>query len=792
MFQNLWVTIACTFLSALGLAQGPITLKGQVLAAHSGEPLVGASVQLGEHYTITSPTGEFELSPKGPGYHTLIVSHLGYLSISLDIGPLEAGSPLKIELIEATTQLGEVQVFGKSEKRIAAETPTLTHTVSKAFLQANRSASLMQTLDRIPGVGSLKIGSGQSKPVIRGLGFNRVVVVQHGIKHEAQQWGNDHGLEIDQYGVENVQIIKGPASLAYGSDAIAGAVDLQAPALPQPHSLGGEVNLLAESNNGLLGVSTGIQGRREKWYFRGRMTYRDYGDYKVPTQKINYENYIFQLHDNHLRNTAGREANAALGIGYVAKGFRSQTHISHVYAKNGFFANAHGLEVRTSTIDYDRSSRDIDLPLHRVNHFKLTNNTSISLGDHSLYLDLGFQNNHRVEHAEPVPHGHMPRPQDSRERLFEKNTYTLNVRDRFHTDSGHELTAGLDLEYQHNAIGGWGFLIPGYERTALGGYALGRFGLGPDLHLLAGVRYDHGLLETQAYHDWYTSPVRNADGSTSQVHLQRSRDLSLEFGSLSASMGLSLIHGRTTYKVNLGKSFRMPLANELASDGVNYHMYRYERGSPDLDPESSYQLDLEVDHGTDRFRVVLSPFVNLFGNFIYLDPTSEYFETLQIYRYTQARVLRFGGELRASAGLTDRMRVDASLEYVHARQGSGPKKNFTLPFSPPLSGLLSLHYGFGDYRFMHRPRLVADLWLAAAQREIVPPESPTPGYGKIDLALLVDLTFSGTGRPMEFRVKLNNALNAKYYDHGSFYRLIDVPEAGRNLSVSMTIPFGQK
>src|SRR5690606_20074184 len=127
MFQNLWVTIACTFLSALGLAQGPITLKGQVLAAHSGEPLVGASVQLGEHYTITSPTGVFELSPKGPGYHTLIVSHLGYLSISLDIGPLEAGSPLKIELIEATTQLGEVQVFGKSEKRIAAETPTLTH-----------------------------------------------------------------------------------------------------------------------------------------------------------------------------------------------------------------------------------------------------------------------------------------------------------------------------------------------------------------------------------------------------------------------------------------------------------------------------------------------------------------------------------------------------------------------------------------------------------------------------------------------------------------------------------------
>lgn len=779
MFHKYWATLLCTLLCSLGFAQDPFQIKGIVLDAETLEPIEGATIRAGEVFGVTSRDGTFVLVPRGQGTLALSISHIGFITKTLDIPFVADPSPFKILLEGAATELGEVEVFGRTEKRIEAESPTVTHTVSKDFLDSNRSNSLMQTLDKIPGVGTIKIGSGQSKPVIRGLGFNRVVVVQNGIKHEAQQWGNDHGLEIDQYGIEKVQIIKGPASLVYGSDAIAGVVDLRPPGLPQRNSQKGEINLLGESNNDLFGVSAGFQARKEKWYYRTRLTYRDYGDYKVPTGQINYENYIFDLHENHLRNTAGQEANASFGIGYVNGGFRTQTNISNVYAKNGFFANAHGLEVRTSAIDYDRSNRDIDLPFHKVNHFKLTNNTSVVLGQHSLHMDLGFQNNHREEHSEAVPHGYMPKPDNSGERVFTKNTYTLNVRDHFRPDSGHDLTAGIDLEFQHNSIGGWGFLIPGYQRFTVGAYALDRFELRPDLYILAGIRYDHGLMDTRAHYDWYTSPLANDDGSTSQVHLQRSRDLSLDFGNFSASLGLSHIRGNTTYKLNLGKSFRMPLANELASDGVNYHMYRYEKGDLGLDPETSYQLDLEVDHGTERFNLVLSPFVNLFDNFIYLNPTSDYYETLQIYRYTQSRVFRFGGEIRAGAVLLGGLRVDAFAEYVHSRQTSGTKKNFTLPFSPPLSGQFSLSYGFGDFHFVHRPRLMADLRWAGAQNEIVPPEEPTPGHQVFDLALLADLSLSKGGGPLEFRIKLNNVLDAKYYDHSSFYRLIEVPEAGR-------------
>src|SRR5690606_20941147 len=186
----------------------------------------------------------------------------------------------------------------------------------------------------------------------------------------------DHGLEIDQYGLEDIQIIKGPASLLYGSDAIAGVVDIQAPRVPALNSLSGEVNILGESNNDLLGVSAGVQARADKWFYRGRLTYRDYGDYKVPTDQINYENYIFELHENHLRNTAGDEANGSFSVGYVSDKIKTETFISNVNAENGFFANAHGLEVRTSKIDYDASNRDIDLPSHKVNHFKVSNTTT--------------------------------------------------------------------------------------------------------------------------------------------------------------------------------------------------------------------------------------------------------------------------------------------------------------------------------------------------------------------------------------------------------------------------------
>ncbi|WP_225035624.1 TonB-dependent receptor [Winogradskyella sp. SM1960] len=770
-------------------AHDSFQIKGTIADAKTLQPLEGVNIIGENQYSISSATGTFTLNNVSKGSYCLTISHLGYTSqtICIEVGPNT--EVLEVFLEESTTALQEVEVNGKSKKRINKESPVVSELVSKEFLANNRENSLMQTLSKIPGVSTINIGSGQSKPVIRGLGFNRVAVVQNGVKHEAQQWGNDHGLEIDQYGIENIKIVKGPASLVYGSDAIAGVVDIQSNPIPFKHSFSGDVNLLGESNNDLLGISAGVEGRSHNWFYRGRLTYRDYGDYKVPTDKINYENYVFTLHENNLRNTAGKEANGSLSFGYVSDRFTTETTISNVNSKNGFFANAHGLEVRTSSIDYDRSNRDIDLPYHKVNHFKVTNNTSIELDHHTIQLDLGFQNNLREEHSEPTPHGYMPTPPNTKERGFHKNTFSLNVKDAFEPFNKHHVVAGVNLEFQDNSISGWGFLIPEYTRFTVGAFAFDQYEIHSDLHLLAGVRYDYGQINSKSYSDWYPSTINNPNGTTSYVYLQRAQDKTLDFGNVSASVGLSYILNNTTFKINAGKSFRMPLPNELASDGVNYHMYRYEQGNLDLDPEESYQLDIDIDHTTKDFSVGISPFINIFENFIYLNPTSNYYETLQIYEYTQSKVFRAGGELRASTSIINNLQLDASAEYVYSRQTSGPKEGFTIPFSPPLSGLFSARYQFKDVLFFKEPQLTADYRITAAQDEIVPPEEQTDGYQVLNMSLLTDINLFKAKQPLELKFKLNNVFDTKYFDHTSFYRLIDVPEAGRNISIALTQTF---
>lgn len=789
MFHKTLSMWLCFSLCTIAFSQNAFNIKGSVVNAKTLKPLEGVNI-IGEGlFSVTSQTGVFEINNVAKGHYALEVSRIGYAKKTV-IVHVEAGmQEVLVKLNEAVTNLDEIEVNGKTKKRRDKELATITHTVSKEFMEQNRENSLMQTLSKIPGVSTMSIGSGQSKPVIRGLGFNRVVVVQNGIKHEAQQWGNDHGLEIDQYGIENIQIIKGPASLVYGSDAIAGVVDIQPNKIPSINSFSGEVNLLGESNNDLFGVSAGIKARKKNWYYRSRLTYRDYGDYKVPTDKINYENYVFELHENHLRNTAGREANGSFNIGYVSEHIKSETSFSNVNGKNGFFANAHGLEVRTSSIDYDSSSRDVDLPYHTVNHFKITNNTSVDFGKHKLLIDLGYQNNHREEHSEPTPHGYMPTPSNTKEREFNKNTYAINVKAAFKPHENHDVVFGVNTEFQNNNIGGWGFLIPEYTRFSIGAFGYDQFEINPNLHLLTGVRYDFGRVNTQSYFDWFPSTRTNSDNTTSSIYLQRAQDKTLDFGNVSASIGLSYLNNNTTYKINIGKSFRMPLSNELASDGVNYHMYRYEKGNLDLDPEESYQLDLEIDHTANKFSIGVSPFINFFDNYIYLNPTSSYYETLQIYEYTQAKVFRMGGELRASTTAIKNIALNASAEYVYSRQKSGPKENFTLPFSPPFSALFSANYQFKDIWFFCEPQLSADYRITAEQTEIVPPEEITSGYQLLNMSNSSKIFMFNNNEPVEMRLKLNNVFNTKYFDHTSFYRLIDVPEAGRNISISLTIPF---
>ncbi len=682
-----------------------------------------------------------------------------------------------LEPADTVVTLHDVTVSGSHRHYYQMQSSQSSVQVSREYLQQNFSGSLMQTLEGIPGVKAMAIGSGQSKPTIRGLGFNRLVVSEDGIKHEGQQWGDDHGLEIDQFAVDRAEVIKGPAALLYGSDAIGGVLSLYTKHVPT-EPFNGSIQLFGRTNNEQLGVSAKVGGRHGNWFYRAHATLIDYADYKVPTDSIQYYSYWIKLKDGRLRNTAGSERDASVTLGYLGYNFHTDLRISDSYSKSGFFANAHGLEVRLSDIDYDCSRRDIDLPYQWVNHLKVLSHSTWQINQTLLELNLSYQNNLREEHSEPVSHGYMPQPDGTLERRFNKSTYTAGL--RLHQSIGrHELRGGLSGEYQHNRRSGWGFIIPDFETVSLGAFATDRYTISKNLILNAGVRYDYARTHIHSYQDWFLTPVGN-----DSIYKERSSEIRRNFNSITWSAGVNYSIGEWVLKANVGKSFRVPIPKELGADGVNYHIFRYERGNAELDPEESYQLDASICWANDAWEVQLDPYLNYFPNYIYLNPTAQYVEGLQLYHYTQAKVLRCGVEAQAKWNLTRHWQVHAQGEYLYARQQSGQKKGYTLPFSTPWSVDTGLKYSY-DYKGKGYVRLSAH--IVGAQNEIVPPEKPTDGHWTLNLAAGKD--FLILGKTVHTVLHAENLLNRRYYDHTSYYRLIDVPEPGFNLSMMVGVDF---
>lgn len=686
------------------------------------------------------------------------------------------------EGVDSSIVMQDVTVLGNREKDLQMRSSVNTISIGKQFLQNNFAGSLMQTLSNIPGVKAMSIGSGQSKPTIRGLGFNRMVVTEDGIKHEGQQWGDDHGLEIDQFAIDHIEVVKGPAALLYGSDAIGGVINLYSNYIPTKKFQGG-VLLFGRSNNESLGLSARLQGIMNHIYWKVNTTLIDYADYKVPTNSIQYYSYDIPLKDQRLRNTAGFERDGSVTIGYKGYNFHTELKLTDSYSKSGFFANAHGLEVRLSSIDYDKSRRDIDLPYQSVNHLKVMSHTVYQQGALALEANLAYQNNHRKELSEPISHGYMPTPPNTLEREFKKDTYTANIMMRLALNEQHMLSAGINGEYQHNRRNGWGFIIPDFETTSFGAYAFDRYTIKKDLIVNAGVRYDHVTTNIHSYNDWFKTPINTTDS----VYKQRSQDLHRSFNSLTWSAGINYATGNWILKANIGKSFRVPIPKELGTDGINYHIFRYEKGNPMLNPEESYQLDLGLRWGNDKVTVQFDPYLNYFPNYIYMNPTPNYYEGLQWYYYTQSRVIRSGFELQANWKICPFLSAEVKGEYLYAEQLSGEKKGYTLPFSTPWSADMTLKYDYCQQKVGNEGFVALNFHVVGRQNNIVPPEKPTPGYYTLNLSAGKDFAFGD--KKLHLSLNAENLLNRKYYDHTSFYRLIDVPEPGRNVALMVGFEF---
>jgi iron complex outermembrane receptor protein len=680
--------------------------------------------------------------------------------------------------------LKEVVVASSYRNMIERTSSLSADLADKQFLGSHFTGNLAQTLGHIAGVRSMNIGTGFAKPMIRGLGFNRIVVTENGIKQEGQQWGADHGLEMDAFNVERVVVRKGPLSLLYGSDAMGGAIEILPPLGPSHNQVFGEAVLLGKSVNATFGGSLMLGVKHNEWHIRGRISESHFGDYRIPADTVVYLTQRMPVAGRRLKNTAGFERDAALFAERRKGAYYANYAVSNAYQKTGFFVGAHGTP-DVSRLQDDHNSRNIEMPYSVVSHFKLTTRQRMMTDHADFSWDGGFQRNRREEWSLFHTHyGAQPLPaiDPDKELAFSLSTVSSLLKiERSPTDR-FKWTAGWDLQWQRNDIGGYSFLLPEYNRFTTGALLLGEFRPHPQLTFNGGLRYDFGKINIVEYQDLYIERYlreRNYIESVVEANKWRSNAVNAHFGDVSGSLGVVWkMSDNYMFKANMGRSFRLPGANELATNGVHHGAFRHERGDASLGSETGWQTDVSLLFNRNGISLTISPFLYYFEHYIYLRPTGEWSvlpHAGQIYRYTGVEALFAGSEAKFGINIVRSLTYAFSAEYVYAHNAD---EHTPMAFSPPFSMRNTLRFNPSDRISLH-----LELQTIADQYRVAKNEDRTSGANLVHLAVMWHLPFA------EVTFSSHNLLNVRYLNHLSFYRKAEIPEPGRNLQLSIILPF---
>jgi len=683
--------------------------------------------------------------------------------------------------------LPDVVVTESYQQRQAKKSALAVDVVDQDFLRKHFTGNFMQAMENIPGVQAMDIGSGFSKPMIRGMGFNRIAVLENGIKQEGQQWGADHGLELDAFNIGTVNVLKGPSSLLYGSDAMGGVIDITSPPVPSVDMLFGDVTLLGKSVNGTLGGSFMLGIKKSFWYAQVRYSEQHFGDYRIPTDTIVYLTQKMPVYGRKLKNTAGIERNIGFFAQYQRQRYKANYSVSNVYQKTGFFPGAHGIP-DVSRVEDDGDSRNMELPYSKVNHLKVTTLQQYAWEKLVLSGDFGFQNNHREEWS--VFHTHygsqpVPEKDPDKELAFNLNTLSASVKVRFIGSSSWEHALGWDGQHQRNDISGYSFLLPEYYRSTTGLLWLTTYKPNNVISVSGGMRYDYGYIHISSHEDAYLADYLRKQGyDEEQVEHYKwnSHAVKKKFGDYSFSLGLVWTPSeRHMVKANVGRSFRLPGANELAANGVHHGTFRHEQGDANLKSEQGWQMDASYNLRYNGFSISVSPFVSWFSNYIFLRPTGEWSvlpHAGQIYRYTGAEVLFAGTEATIDIHFLRSFNYRISGEYVYTYNCD---EHIPLSFSPPFSMRNTLTWQ------RKQVMLYAEWQSIARQNRVDRNEDRTPGANLFHLGGSLNIPIRGN-QAIEITLTARNIFNTRYYNHLSFYRKVEIPEPGRNFQLLIKIP----
>jgi iron complex outermembrane receptor protein len=784
---NLILSLLCFAMTVTAEPVGQkVKLQGTVTDAVDGSPLTGVVISIPSlnKNAVSDSNGKYIFNDLTPCKALVQVSYLGHQTQTKMVD-LTKVSNLDFVMKEANAMINEVVVTGISGNTLSKNSPMPVAVLSAEQLQLTSSTNIIDALSKVPGVSQVTTGGGISKPVIRGLGYNRVVVVNDGVRQEGQQWGDEHGIEIDPQTVGSVEVLKGPASLMYGSDAMAGVVIFNRdPFMPEGKMMA-QVGSEYQTNNGLFDYTVDFSGNQKGFVWNGR-----YSDKMAHAYKDKYDGYVL--------NSQFRERAASAVMGYNGPKSSTLLTLSYYHLTPGIVEgdrdettgqflmpyNNNGQEDERIATDHERKTYGRGMPYQQIHHYKAVLDNTIFLGSGQLKTLIGYQQNRRQEFENPVT------PNTCGLYLL---LHTVNY--DFHYQSpvfnGWSMATGINGMYQKSVNKGSEYLIPAYRLFDYGVFAMADKDLG-DFHFSGGLRYDQRHLHSDALTD---------DGK------QRFTSFKHDYHGVTGSLGATWNATRQlNVRLNLSRGFRVPTISELASNGVHDGTVRYELGQKGLKPENSWQVDLGSDYTSDIVSAQVSLFVNRINHYVFsrkltdADGKPVITDGFDTYQFAAGNACLSGGELNIDIHPVEALHFENDFSYVNSIQLHQPKESKYLPFTPAPRWNSSLHYDFiRDGRVFNNLFAGIDMECDFKQTHFYAEggtETETPSYTLFNLSAGTEIRNKGK-KLASIVFSANNIFDRGYQSHLSRLKYEDVNNytgrtgvfnMGRNFGVKVLVP----
>jgi iron complex outermembrane receptor protein len=648
-----------------------------------------------------------------------------------------------VELDEVVLSLPFNQTLGKSVIKVDKINFDNLNPILKQYIS--------KSISKLPGISIISTGPGISKPSIRGLSYDRVVVYNQGVRLENQQWGDEHGIGVSTSGINSIEVIKGPSYVLYGSDAMGGVLYIE----PERYSDDFSVDYMGLYNSNYNGITNnlGVKGSSGKFSYILRANMMD--------------NQSFSTPDGEVENTWFKENDIQAGLKYETEKFSSDLRLTMNFSELGLPDMEEGHDDHDEEGHDDHDEEGHEDHYQEISHTTLTWKNSLDLGnDHVLNFTLGRQLNERQEfggHEEEEEEGHDDHEEEGHddhegheegeaELDMELSTNTLDINLVMPQSDIFNLIIGTNILSQENKNFGHEELIPDAEKKDFGLYGLGQITMENGAALI-GVRYDSRSI---------TSEMGSAD-----------------FSNFNGSFGIKRDFENSTLRFNLSSGYRAPNLIELFADGVHHGSFRYEKGNSSLVAEKSFQTDINFDIVNEDSTVSFDLFYNDISDYIYISPSRETEDGYSVYNYMQQDSYLWGGEINYSKNTGfDWLSYNTSLGYIFAESADGE----ALPFIAPLTFNQVFNIDFSS-----NYSLEIDFLAKAKQGRVAMFEEETDGYSVLNLS--GNWMTSFLENDLNIFWSVNNVFDTEYYDHLSRFKTAGIEEMGRNISVGLKYNF---